>query len=158
MSKPGSGQDEPEVIGAASTDEDASVPEPERTPDERVTRRPASVYGVGQEPDPRFSMANERTALAWMRTSLAIVAGGIALISLASLADLPRWTPLIGAIACLGGGACAVRALSGWAHIERSLRLDRPLPAPRALLPLAVGVATLAVVMVVLSIVELVQL
>ena len=31
-------------------------------------RRPLSVYGHGEEPDPRFSLANERTALAWMRT------------------------------------------------------------------------------------------
>ena len=31
-------------------------------------RKPASVYGQGDEPDPRFSLANERTALAWQRT------------------------------------------------------------------------------------------
>lgn len=121
-------------------------------------RRPISVYGVGAEADPRFSLANERTALAWMRTSLAIVAGGIALISLSTLAQLPRWTPLVGAVACLGGAACALRALTGWAHIERSLRLKQPLPAPRALLPLAVGVSILAVVMVGLSVVELARL
>lgn len=114
-----------------------------------------TVVMSSDRPDPRFSLANERTALAWMRTALAIVAGGIALISLASLADLPRWTPIIGAVACVGGGATALRAVIGWTHVERSLRLSRPLPAPRALVPLAVGVAILAVAMVVLALVEL---
>ena len=42
-------------------------------------RKPESVYGVVDEPDPRFSLANERTALSWMRTALALVAGGIAM-------------------------------------------------------------------------------
>src|SRR5690625_7225376 len=32
----------------------------------------------GQDPDPRFTLANERTFLAWIRTSLALLAGGIA--------------------------------------------------------------------------------
>jgi putative membrane protein len=30
------------------------------------------VYGVGTEPDPRFSLANERTYLAWVRTERAL--------------------------------------------------------------------------------------
>jgi putative membrane protein len=33
----------------------------------------------GQEPDYRFSLANERTFLAWIRTALAILASGVAL-------------------------------------------------------------------------------
>ena len=40
-------------------------------------RRPRRVYEVGQDPDPRFTLANERTALAWVRTGLAMVAGGL---------------------------------------------------------------------------------
>ena len=44
-----------------------------------MRRFPASVYGVGEEPDPRFSLANERTFLAWTRTALALIAGGVAL-------------------------------------------------------------------------------
>lgn len=124
-------------------------------PAARESRKPAAVYGVGDEPDPRFSLANERTTLAWLRTSMAIVAGGIALISLASLADLPRWTPLIGAAACIGGAAVATSAVIGWQRVERALRLKRPLPAPRALLPLAIGIGLVGLVVVILSIVEL---
>ena len=50
---------------------------------EESQRRPRSVYGVGTEPDVRFSLANERTALAWLRTGLALVAGGTAALLVA---------------------------------------------------------------------------
>ena len=46
-------------------------PEGDREPE---PRRPRSVYGIGGEPDPRFSMANERTALAWVAVAVAVVA------------------------------------------------------------------------------------
>jgi putative membrane protein len=117
-------------------------------------RRPRSVYGVGDEPDARFSLANERTALSWMRTALALVAGGVALISVASLAEMPRWAPLIGAASCAGGGAVAVRSVRGWARVERALRLRQPLPAPRTLAVLASGVVLLAVLSLALAIIE----
>ncbi len=96
-------------------------------------RRPRSVYGVGDEPDPRFSLANERTALAWMRTALALVAAGVGLTSLIEVAGLPRSLEVIAALACLGGAALALRALAGWRASERALRVGQPLPAPRAL-------------------------
>jgi putative membrane protein len=120
-------------------------------------RKPLAVYGVGEEPDPRFSLANERTALAWMRTALALVGGGVALISVAALAQMPRWAPLVGAASCVGGGALAVRAVSGWARVERALRLRRPLPAPRSLALLAAGVVLLAALTLVLAVVEVSQ-
>ena len=49
-------------------------------PEQPVPRRfPRRVYGVGTEPDARFSLANERTFLAWIRTALALIAAGVAL-------------------------------------------------------------------------------
>jgi uncharacterized membrane protein YidH (DUF202 family) len=39
-------------------------------------------HEVGQHPDYRFTLANERIFLAWIRTSLALVAGGIAVVRL----------------------------------------------------------------------------
>jgi putative membrane protein len=85
-------------------------------------RKPQSVYAHGDEPDPRFSLANERTALAWMRTALALVAAGIAIISISSLGVVPRWTALIGAASYLGGALLAWRAVAGWARVERAQR------------------------------------
>ena len=118
-------------------------------------RKPESVYGVGDEPDPRFSLANERTALAWMRTALALVAGGVAVVSVSALQGLPHWSALVGGAACLGGALLAVRAVTSWARVERALRLREPLPSPRALVSLAGGVIVFAVVAVMLAVLEL---
>jgi hypothetical protein len=39
-----------------------------------TTRFPRRVFADGAEPDPRFTLANERTFLAWIRTALALIA------------------------------------------------------------------------------------
>ncbi len=114
---------------------------------DRDPRRPRSVYGVGTEPDPRFSLANERTALAWVRTGLALVAGGVALTSLATLADLSVVLHLIAAVACVAGAAVAVSALRGWRRTERSLRLGEAMPAPTALPVLVAGVVLISLLL-----------
>jgi putative membrane protein len=113
-------------------------------PEGRDLRSPRSVYGVGEEPDVRFSLANERTALAWVRTGLALVAGGVAVTTLATFADLSIILDVLAALACLFGGVLAVSALYSWRRIERALRLGKPLPAPAALPWLVARVAVLA--------------
>lgn len=110
-------------------------------------RRPESVYGVGTEPDARFSLANERTALAWLRTGLALVAGGVALTTLGAITERSVLVDLIAALACLAGGSLAIGGLIGWRRTERSLRLGRPLPPPAALPILAAGIAVIAVLL-----------
>ncbi|MFB7860263.1 YidH family protein [Rhodococcus qingshengii] len=45
-------------------------------------RWPRWVYSIGEEPDYRFTFANERTFLAWIRAATALIAGGVALFSL----------------------------------------------------------------------------
>ena len=118
-------------------------------------RRPRAVYGVGSDPDVRFSLANERTALAWVRTGLSLVAGGVALTTLASFADLPWVIDAIALVACLAGGALALSALFSWRRAERALRLDLPLPAPVALPWLVIGVVVLALVLAGYAVFEL---
>lgn len=91
-------------------------------------RRPGWVYDAGDEPDPRYSLANERTFLAWVRTSLAMLAGGVALHAI----GLPEteWirTTLAVALVLLGGLTTAL-ALVRWARVERAMRTHQPLPA-----------------------------
>lgn len=111
---------------------------------EEPGRKPRSVYGVGEDPDIRFSLANERTALAWLRTGLGLVAGGVALTSLASLAELNTMIDLIAMVACVAGGGVAFYALVAWRRNERALRLNQPLPAPVLLPALAIGVVVMA--------------
>jgi putative membrane protein len=115
--------------------------------EEQDARRPRSVYGVGEEPDPRFSMANERTALAWVRTSLAFVAGGVGLTSVARLAGLSRFLDVVAGVLCALGAVLAVSAVLGWQRRERAMRLDLPLPAPAALPWLAAGVTVSALLL-----------
>ncbi|WP_366518617.1 DUF202 domain-containing protein [Herbiconiux sp.] len=119
-------------------------------------RRPRSVYGVGSDPDVRFSLANERTALAWVRTGLALVAGGVALTTLAALADLPWVIDAVALVACLAGGLLAASALFSWRRAERALREGRSLPAPAALPWLVGGVVVLALVLAAYAVFELV--
>lgn len=111
------------------------------------SRRPRSVYGVGSEPDARFSLANERTALAWVRTGLALVAGGVALTTIATLADASALLDIVAVFACLAGGILAGIALFSWRRVERALRQDRPLPGPVALPWLVLGVFAMALVL-----------
>jgi putative membrane protein len=113
------------------------------------SRFPKSVYGVGDEPDPRFSLANERTFLAWIRTSVALVAVGVAIEALA----IPIHPPLrfIAAILFIVLGLiCAGYAWLSWSRTERSLRLARALPGLAIGTVLVVGVM-LAVIIVVIG-------
>lgn len=103
-------------------------------------RRPRSVYSVGEEPEVQASLANERTALSWIRTGMALVAGGVALATLSSFGDLPVVVVIIAAISSLGGAALGVWALVSWQRSERALRLREPLPHPAALPWVVAGV------------------
>ncbi|MCW2833201.1 MAG: hypothetical protein JWN68_1154 [Nocardioides sp.] len=91
------------------------------------TRRPRWVY-VGEEPDPRFSLANERTFLAWVRTTLALVAGAVALESL-QLPEHDVFRTLIVLALLAFALLMTVLAYHRWARIERAMRLHEPLPA-----------------------------
>ncbi|WP_158374556.1 YidH family protein [Cellulosimicrobium cellulans] len=116
------------------------------TPDRRFPRR---VYARGTEPDGRFSLANERTFLAWVCTALALLAGGVALEAL-DLPVEPRLRLAAAVLLIALGIAAPVQAWVGWARAERALRERQPLPAPAFSGPLAVGVA-LAGVLVLLG-------
>lgn len=111
------------------------------------TRRPRSVYGVGTEPDARFSLANERTALAWVRTGLGLVAGGVALTSFATFANMSGVLDVVAGVSCLVGAGFAGYALLSWRRNERALRLRRRLPAPSGLPVLVAGVVVLAMLL-----------
>lgn len=110
-------------------------------------RSPRSVYGVGTEPDARFSLANERTFLAWIRTALALTAGGVALQAL-GLGLHPALRLAAAVLLVLAGIGTSGQAWWGWTRTERALRLSRPLPAPTTALPLAVVLTVVGVLIV----------
>ena len=93
-----------------------------------TTRQPRWVYDAGEDPDPRFTLANERTFLAWVRTALAMFAGGVALHAL----DVPStdWLRALLVVLLIGVGALVcVFALVRWARVERAMRRREPLPS-----------------------------
>lgn len=111
-----------------------------------MQRFPQWIYRAGTEPDPRFSLANERTFLAWIRTSLALFAAGVVLETLAP----PIHPPLRAAAAfllILVGVLAGVQSWFGWARNERALRNATPLPGP-FLAPVLTAVMLLASLLV----------
>jgi putative membrane protein len=109
-------------------------------------RRPDWVYEAGDEPDPRFSLANERTFLAWVRTALGVAAGGIGLHSLRIPEPDGLRTVLVIVLLLFGGLTCAL-AWARWARVERAMRTHTPLPAFSLGLVLAIAVVALTVLL-----------
>lgn len=117
----------------------------------RLWFAPERIRAEGDTPDYRFSLANERTFLAWVRTALALIGGGFAVDQF-----LPHlaWGLRAGlALALLVAGVlCALRAVNHWVRCERAMRRGEDLPVSRfpVLLSLAVAVVAVAMVVVVL--------
>lgn len=98
----------------------------------------------GEEPDYRFSLANERTFLAWVRTALAILAGAIL---------LHEFAPHIQPQAFISGASVALALLAAllgagayqrWKANEIAMRHSRPLPYSRLLPVLSICILALS--------------
>ncbi|MEV0155140.1 DUF202 domain-containing protein [Micromonospora sp. NPDC050686] len=113
---------------------------------------PRELRSVGTTPDYRFSLANERTFLAWLRTGLALIAGGLATAQFLPPLPLAHLREVIAIALLLLGGTVALRAVDHWARTERAIRLGEELPASRfpAVLALAVGLGALVLIAAVL--------
>ena len=100
---------------------------------------PPDPRRFGTEPDYRFTLANERTFLAWIRTALALAAGGLAVIHL-----LPHFAgrePL-GVVLLAMSVLTATSAYRRWAVVETAMRRQEPLPSSRMPGLIAAGTAT----------------
>jgi putative membrane protein len=115
--------------------------------------RRAEARDVGEEPDVRFTLANERTYLAWIRTSLALIGGGLAAGQLlefqSALARLAVALPPI-----VLGAVLALTSYRRWEANQRALRLGEPLPFGGPPRLLAVGIGAVAVVVAVIVVAD----
>ncbi|GLW28973.1 membrane protein [Actinoplanes regularis] len=110
---------------------------------------PESAHSEGTTPDYRFSLANERTFLAWIRTGLALIAGGLACAQFLPPLPIARLREIISIALLVLGGLVALRAVDHWARAERAMRLGIDLPRSRFPAILAITVALGAVVLVI---------
>ena len=100
----------------------------------------------GKDPDYRFTLANERTFLAWIRTALAILAGALLIHQVAAKFQ-PHWV-LITATSALAvlSGLLSGGAYRQWKSNEIAMRLQRSLPLSRLIPLLAAAVTMLATI------------
>jgi putative membrane protein len=117
----------------------------------RIPFRPS--HDMGHDPDYRFSLANERTFLAWIRTALALNAGGLAVAGL-----LPQFAGLgreLLAVSLIGlGTVISVQSVIRWAKNEEAMRVDAPLPPSPLPAVLAIGVMLTTTVGLVFLLIE----
>ena len=77
-----------------------------------------NISRLGEAPDYRFSLANERTFLAWIRTALGFLAAG----------------EVLALLLCLIAGVLAIYGYLRWLRNEKAMRLKQDLPYTRGLL------------------------
>lgn len=110
--------------------------------------------GIGEDPDYRFTLANERTFLAWIRTSLALIAGGLAVIELVPGFGLAGGREVLGGALIALGTLLAVGSMSRWANVEEAIRESRPIPTTKLPFVLAIGVIGVSLMVAILIIVD----
>ena len=108
---------------------------------------------VGHDPDYRFTLANERTFLAWIRTSLALIAGGLVVIQLVPEFGIEGGRETLGAVLIALGTVVALGSVIRWASAEEAMREDRPIPVTRLPVVLAGGVIIVTVMVTILLLV-----
>lgn len=120
----------------------------------RRGRLATKVLAGGEEPDPRFSLANERTFLAWIRTALALLAGGIAVEAFTTEIFVPVVRKLVAVLLLLLAMVVGVIAAIRWLRVERAMRAKTPLPLTLLVPVLALGGAVVAAILVVFVVVR----
>ena len=106
----------------------------------------------GTEPDARYTFANERTFLAWSRTSLALVVGGLAIAQLLPpFSGIPWGRHVIGTPLILFGCAVSVISYLEWKASQRALRHGEPLPRSRLPQILAIAITVIGLTAAVLA-------
>lgn len=112
---------------------------------DRVPADPAGGDGVDRaepEVDVRVLLANERTLLAWLRTALALVAGGVAVFELGNSTDARL---AIGTVLTAVGAAAALVGLRRYRSTDAAVRRgEAPVPS-RSLEAMTVALVAVAV-------------
>ena len=71
------------------------------------------------DPDYRFTLANERTFLAWLRTALALLAAGVAVVQLLPEFGIAGARRTVGVMSVALGIAVAAAAIRRWRRVQQ---------------------------------------
>lgn len=107
------------------------------------TRKPA-LDEVGEDPDYRFSLANERTFLAWIRTSLGLLACGVGVVQLVPRFSIPGGRTALGIALISLAFLVSASSYARWERNERAIRMNRALPRSSVPRVLALGLSLVA--------------
>ncbi len=99
----------------------------------------------GVEPDYRFTLANERTFLAWMRTSLGLLAGGVAVRQLIEPFDVTGGRTVLALLAIAASAVLAGGGFLRWRGVQRAMRRGEPLPPAHLVPVVAAGLLVVAI-------------
>ncbi|MCX4548037.1 DUF202 domain-containing protein [Streptomyces sp. NBC_01387] len=94
--------------------------------DEADTSRSGAWWQRGEEPDYRATLANERTLLAWSRTSLALLAASFAVVRLTGITPRALRLALAGYLIALSSGVM-VAGYVQWRTRQDRMRQRQPL-------------------------------
>ena len=97
----------------------------------------------GVEPDYRFTLANERTFLAWERTALGLLAAAVAVVQLVPELSIAGARHVLGAVLALLAILTAGMGILRWEQVDRAIRRD--LPLPRHPTPVYLGIGLVVV-------------
>jgi putative membrane protein len=114
---------------------------------------PPDADEAGREPDYRMSLAAERTYLAYLRTGLALTAGGVGVAGALPHAAAEAFRRVIGVVLVLTGAAVLLLARQRWAAVDRAMRLNQPLPRTTVVRGLSLVLVAVAIAGVVLVLV-----
>jgi putative membrane protein len=95
------------------------------------------------EPDYRFTLANERTFLAWQRTALGLLAAAVAVVQLVPELALPGARHALGLFLAVLATLTSTTGLVRWEQADRAIRRGGPLPRHPTPAYLAVGLTLL---------------
>ncbi|HEX3286623.1 MAG TPA: DUF202 domain-containing protein [Mycobacterium sp.] len=97
------------------------------------------------EPDYRFTLANERTFLAWQRTALGLLAAAVAVIQFVPSLSVPGARHALGLMLGALSVGTAVIGIRRWAQSDRAMRAGEPLPRQPSPVYLGIGLVVITV-------------
>lgn len=109
------------------------------------------------EPDYRFTLANERTFLAWQRTALGLLAAAVAVVQLVPELSIAGARHVLGVILGLLAILTAGMGILRWRQVDRAMRRDLPLPRHPTPIYLGIGLVLIGLLAVCLFVIKAVS-